>query len=218
MIKHIPIVNERNVGVEIEGTSIECPYCHQTQIPEMYCAIKLKSFTHIIFCQCTNEKCRVAFNRLYDSNGKEFFAIAQGKLKSKGFNDEINSLSPSFVQIYNEAYSAEQMELSQITGVGYRKALEFLIKDYLISLHSEKEDSIKTKPLGRCISEDIDDARIKSVAERATWLGNDETHYVRKWENKDVSHLKTLIDLCLHWIEAEISTRKLLEDMPEGKK
>lgn len=38
-----------------------------------------------------------------------------------------------------------------------------------------------------------------------------------EWEDKDVSHLKALIDLCLHWIEAEISTRKLLEDMPEGK-
>lgn len=48
--------------------------------------------------------------------------IIQAKLKSRGFNDEVEKLSPSFVQIYNEAYSAEQMKLSQITGVGYRKA------------------------------------------------------------------------------------------------
>lgn len=110
------------------------------------------------------------------------------------------------------------MKLSQIMGVGYRKALEFLIKDYLISLHPDKDASIKAKLLGRCISDDINDIKIKSVAERATWIGNDETHYVRKWEDKDVSHLKALIDLCLHWIEAEISTRKLLENMPDGKK
>lgn len=28
--------------------------------------------------------------------------------------------------------------------------------------------------------------------ERAAWLGNDETHYVRKWPEKDVKDLKSL--------------------------
>jgi hypothetical protein len=45
-------------------------------------------------------------------------------------------------------------------------------------------------------------------------LGNDETHYVRKWEEKDVSYLKDLIDICIHWIEAEIKTKRMLDELP----
>lgn len=53
------------------------------------------------------------------------------------------------------------------------------------------------------------------MASRAVWLGNDETHYTRKWEDKDINDLKSIIELTLHWIESEIRTQKLLEDMPE---
>jgi hypothetical protein len=34
-------------------------------------------------------------------------------------------------------------------------------------------------------------------------LGNDELHYVRKWENKDINDLKKLIDATLHYISLE---------------
>ena len=71
--------------------------------------------------------------------------------------------------------------------------------------------------MGSCINEDVSDERIKQVAKRATWLGNDETHYVRKWEDKDVKDLVSLIDLTIRWIESEIETKKLLESMPERK-
>lgn len=219
MKKYIPFVNSSNNGIQIEQTSVECPYCHKIHIPEMYSAILYKDFNEcFIFCECIDKDCGFAFTRIYNISKDEFIDIIQAKLISKEFSYAINNLSPSFVQIYNEAYSAEQMNLSQIMGVGYRKALEFLIKDYLISLDPDKEVNIKAKPLGRCIDEDIDDAKIKNVAVRATWLGNDETHYVRKWVDKDVTHLKALIDLCLHWIEAETSTKQLLEDMPKGGK
>ena len=48
-------------------------------------------------------------------------------------SDIISELSPNFCEIYNQAYIAEQTNLMQICGTGYRKSLEFLIKDYLIS-------------------------------------------------------------------------------------
>jgi hypothetical protein len=135
----------------------------------------------------------------------------------KLFKPSITELSPDFCFIYNEAYAAEQMELNQISGVGYRKSLEFLVKDYLISLNSDKAENIKNNTLGNCIN-DIEDTRIKEIAKRATWLGNDETHYIRKWESKDVSHLKILIDLCINWIDTDIETKKILEDMPDPKR
>jgi hypothetical protein len=59
--------------------------------------------------------------------------------------------------------------------------------------------------------------QIKEIAKRAAWLGNDETHYVRKWEDKDLKDLKKLISLTLHWIEVETLTLEVIADMPEGK-
>jgi hypothetical protein len=105
--------------------------------------------------------------------------------------------------------------LLEICGVGYRKSLEFLIKDYLIKLDSTKEAEIKIKFLGKCIEEDIKNENIKNVAKRATWLGNDETHYLKKWEGKDLQDLKNLIDLTVHWLEMEDLTQKAIDDMPE---
>ena len=69
--------------------------------------------------------------------------------------------------------------------------------------------------LGKCINEHIENQKLKDIAKRATWLGNDETHYVRKWQGKNITDLKLLIDLTVHWIETEILTEKLIAEMPE---
>ena len=49
-------------------------------------------------------------------------------------------------------------------------------------------------------------------------MGNDETHYVRKWEDKDLEDLKKFIQLTEHWIESEHLTREAIAEMPKGKK
>ena len=103
---------------------------------------------------------------------------------------------------------------SKCAGSATEKALEFLIKDYLIKKHPEDEAAIKAKPLGRCIDDDVEDPKTKAVAKRATWLGNDETHDQRLWIDKDLSDLKTLITLVLYWIEAEHLTEEALTSMP----
>ena len=81
--------------------------------------------------------------------------------------------------------------------------------------YEDKKQNIKDKKLGQCISEDIGDVRIKEMARRATWLGNDETHYIRKWEENDLSDLKKLIEIVLHFIEMEELSKKYLEEMEE---
>ena len=97
--------------------------------------------------------------------------------------------------------------------------MEFLIKDYLISNTTEdtEKEKIKKEFLGAIIEKRVKHAQLKAVAKRATWLGNDETHYERKWQDKDISDLKDLIDLTIRWIETDKLTEKLLHDMPEGK-
>ena len=70
--------------------------------------------------------------------------------------------------------------------------------------------------LGKCIEDLIDETRIKSCAKRAAWLGNDETHYTRKWEEKDINDLKSLINMTVNWIDLVIESDKYLTSMPEG--
>ena len=93
--------------------------------------------------------------------------------------------------------------------------MEFLIKDYAIHNKPTEKEKIEKKLLGPCIADYVDDNRIKTVAKRAVWLGNDETHYVRKWEGKNLEDLKKLIELTVHWIEMEYLTKSFETEMPE---
>lgn len=129
------------------------------------------------------------------------------------FSEHVAKVSPQYVEIFIQANRAEAFGLGEIAGVGYRKALEFLVKDYCITKHPDDEEDIKTKMLGPVIENFVDNQNVKQCAKRAAWLGNDETHYVRRWVEKDIKDLKLLIRLTVGWIEQEILTDILLKDM-----
>ena len=206
---------------EIERKSVKCPFCGVINIPEYLFLKNVERSDFLnVFTQCTNPTCRNMFITQFSTVGVRkpvFTKILPTALPEKRtFSNIISELSPIFCEIYNQAYIAEQTNLMQICGTGYRKSLEFLIKDYLIStLPEDQHEAIKNKFLNNCIRDNISNINIKTVASRAVWLGNDETHYTRKWEDKDINDLKSIIELTLHWIESEIRTQKLLEDMPE---
>ena len=190
--------------------TIECPYCHSNIIPNYLCQDH-----DTVYCSCPNESCKQHFILALDKNAKFTRVVPNVKPMSKVFSEIITSISSQFASIYNQAYYAEQMRLDQICGVGYRKALEFLIKDYLLSKETDEQviENIKKKFLNNCIQENVQNDNIKNVAKRAVWLGNDETHYVRQWEDKDVQYLKKLIDLTVRWIENEIETERVLQEI-----
>ena len=211
------VLNGYTSRTDIREVSIECPFCHSKVIPNYLFLHKDQ-----VFAFCPNSECERHFVLEFSGLSHGYTRILPSSAPNqKAFGKTITRVSHDFIVIYNQAYYAEQVSLNQICGTGYRKALEFLIKDYLLSgideEETERREQIKNKFLGQCISEDITNEQIKIVAKRAAWLGNDETHYVRKWTEKDVSHLKQLIDLTIRWIENEIETKELLNDMPEGK-
>lgn len=127
--------------------------------------------------------------------------------------EEVAMVSPQFVEIFAQASKAEAFGLGEVAGVGYRKALEFLVKDYCVTKSPSKEDDVKKRPLAQVIEAYVDNENIKQCAKRAVWLGNDETHYVRTWVDKDIKDLKLLIKLTVGWIEQAIITEMLVEDM-----
>ena len=139
--------------------------------------------------------------------------------EKRAFSEHITNTSPQFVRIFNQALASESYHLDEIAGAGYRKALEFLIKDYLcIGKNDDEKQRIIKKRLGKLIEDDVTEQNIKEVAKRAVWLGNDEVHYYRKWEALDIAYLKKLINLTVNWIENVLDTRECIQEMPDDRK
>lgn len=208
--------------VEVDKFPDHCPICNCHVHPFFVAAHQVDVLLQVVY-QCVRTECGKLFISEYSLHGfngvyREYTYSGRSIpviFKATEFSEGINDLSPNFVNIYNQAEEAESRGLTEICGVGYRKSLEFLVKDYLISLNPAEADNIKSKPLGNCI-QDIQNADIKFCAQRATWLGNDETHYIRKWETKDLTDLKTLIELMLNWLKNEMLMKKYREEMAEG--
>lgn len=121
------------------------------------------------------------------------------------FSPDLEQLSPDFVSIYNDSLHAESLGMTSICGVGYRKALEFLVKDFAISNHPDAQDAISRAPLAQCIDNYIDNPRLKALAKASAWLGNDETHYVKKHPQYGTAELKTFINAFVTFIDSELA-------------
>lgn len=191
-----------------------CPMCHHAISPNYSSGIIVSNNLIDIAFQCTN--CRDMFIGRYSHPGNHqcsYYKAWPIVPENIDFEKEIKEVSPLFVETYNQSIYAESNSLSQLTGIGLRKSLEFLIKDFLISKKPDNEEAIKSSTLAQCINNFIDDHSLVEVSKRAVWLGNDETHYVRKWEDKDINDLKVLIKLTVNWIHNIILKDKYIAEM-----
>lgn len=204
------IENNRHATVNLNNYPDECPVCHHNikPIPIFYS----NNYHHAAaLFECPHERCKNYFITYYHDkfHGKSFPYEHNACL----IPETIVSISPYFIQLYNEAQHAKAMGLDNIFGIGLRKALEFLIKDYIIHTKSATEDEIKSQFLGSCINKYIKSENIKNCASRAAWLGNDEVHYERIWINKDANDLDSLIKLTLAWIDHSEKTEEFINEM-----
>ncbi|EHP50428.1 DUF4145 domain-containing protein [Clostridium perfringens] len=194
----------------------ECPLCHCKLLPELYGVLDA-NFDKFAICYCPECDEMFIIHYSYKGDGMQGYyevnKIFPKRAENIKFDDKIQEVSEAFVKIYNQAKIAEANDLDEIAGMGYRKALEFLIKDYLIHKNSEIKGDIEGKLLGKCINENVENPKIKKMAKGASWLGNDETHYIRKWKDKDINDLKKMIDLTVYWIAYELKTEEYEEIM-----
>lgn len=225
----IPLKDSQRDEAQIDEYPDTCPFCKNGGIPTFVAAHSLESpweyneFIEALFI-CPINNCKRYYLAYYGKYGRmdeTFFLKKTGApayFKPIEFSEEIKKISEKFQHIYNQANIAEEDGLNQICGAGYRKALEFLIKDYLIQMNPKATEVIKKKPLGETIKDDIKSEYVQTCAKRAIWLGNDETHYIKIFQNKDTQDLKELIKLTIFWIESELATNKYREEMPEKRK
>lgn len=144
----------------------------------------------------------------------------------------IEEISEDYYSILDQALAAETHRLDLIAGMGYRKALEYLVKDYVtincrnayreakaandeaaLAKALSEYEAILAQPLGKIIKL-IPHELTKQVADRCAWLGNDETHYSRKWSAHDVEDLKELLGIVASFLSNDERARRYVEKMP----
>lgn len=219
-IKAIDIANERNTVTLNYPSPDPCPSCHTALDPKLISAyyVMRPDFYCRVFITFFCPKCNKAFLGQYSgklsavsTNEVQLNALIPDGFLPRNFSQNISELSSSFVSIYNQALNAEATGLDEICGMGYRKALEFLIKDFAIHEHPEKQDDIEQIALGKCIESYIDNSRIKTLAKASAWLGNDETHYIKRHPDYSIEHLKLFIDSVVSFIDSELTVYKAQE-------
>lgn len=119
------------------------------------------------------------------------------------FSDEISELSSEFISIYNQSELAEAQNLDKICGMGYRRALEFLVDAYI--KHKENVNVIPERNLQQKIQNHIDNDAVRVLAEKATWLGNDTVHIENKHPDRTITDMKNFIMQICKWIDFELS-------------
>ena len=122
--------------------------------------------------------------------------------------EHIQNNFPDFSKIFLQAKSAEEHDLDQIAGMAYRKALEFLVTDFLLINTPENVDKEWLKSPKTSLSQKIntlESERLKSVAKAISFLGNDETHYAKRHPEHDIDSIKRFLKVFLSDIENEIN-------------
>ena len=212
MEKYVSITNNERICYE---TVNKCPICNSSIAPvekSKFFNSDSKMYFFMFECPACNKGFITHYNYTNERKIKNDISYNMLKLVNSypkvpelhQFDENIKKLSSNFCEIFNQAYVAEQMNLNEIAGIGYRKALEFLIKDYCIDKNKEQEEKIKKEPLSQVITNYILSDKIKNLAKASIWIGNDETHYVRKYEDKDIKDLKRFISATVAYITYEL--------------
>ena len=224
MLEQVIKLNKNN-SVSVYKPS-ECNYCNKG-VDLIFCNAFITEF-YSESILCVSYKCPVCqqiiickyilstlgYNNMPNSP-IPYFEILGGEGISQDFSNEINVLSQSFVKIYNDAYREEQIGLTEVVGLGYRRAFEFLIKDYAMSQETDeaKKEIIKKMKLLQVVNKYFPDGEIKELITRATWIGNDFAHYETKHSDINLEDLKQLILLSVSRIDESLKIKKYIENV-----
>lgn len=199
-------------AIKIAHYADTCPICKKGQEPRYITAYIVPSGNLEVVFKCVLQRCGKLFiSRYYKSSNYYSFqsSLPNGFIRNET-SEEIKSISEKYEEIFNQALQCEQLGLYEIAGMGYRKALEFVIKDYLITFKKLDAAEISKQLLGATIK-NIENKDIKELAEKTAWLGNDEAHYERRHAEMDINDLKALLSMTVDWITYEIKRKNLLE-------
>lgn len=200
---HLKTIRAKNSNYTIEIPDT-CPHCGKNMESEQIDAVydRVARTVALIF-RCSINDCHKYFILEYsvtrDSIGSigsinELINYSYNGFQEPAISENIRNLSPIFSETFIEATIAETKELTNISGIAYRKAFEFLVKDFASHQNPEKVEEIRKNSLNNVIDMFYKEMpKIKELLHITRRIGNDETHYYREFTDIDIEDLKKLI-------------------------
>jgi hypothetical protein len=185
----------------------QCPHCHNGIEPRLIYQSIERAINYSIW-KCPFRDCGklfIAVHQIVGQGQAKFVGFLDGQPIGPYWPETIKNLKSNFIETYNQSLKAEYSGLDEIAGMGFRKAIEYLVKDYLIQRDNSLTGKIEDKLLANVIGENFNtqqEADLKDLLLRATWLGNDMTHYLRYHDTFDINDLKKLIHLVMDEIHS----------------
>lgn len=179
-----------------------CPYCNHGMLP---CVVsKYTNEKDDLFLTLECPVCGEVFIAMYHHHTlKPLISHPEPKVDNP-FKNLFEDKFQNFQECYMQSLLAEEYSLDKISGMGYRRALEFLVKEYLIYYKNNNQEKILNLPLSQSINL-IEDNKIQTLAKASAWLSNDHVHILNKHPDKTTEDIKALINALARFIESEIA-------------
>lgn len=216
-LKNIALEGYKSINLKISN---QCIHCHTIIEPIHLLTTKVDNIkkTFALIMQCPSCKKYLLFPYQKDWDEAYLLTYDYNNIPLDMYiPDQIIEKFPKFVEIYEQSLKAEAFGLNDISGVGYRKALEFLIKDFVINILEYNSDEISSLTLANTIRK-IENPQINNLATATTWIGNDQTHYERRYEDKDIQDMKMFLKALINFISYELTLKEALGFIEENKK
>ena len=209
-----------------------CPHCHVANEPrELFKWFDKKEDKLLSTWECRFNQCGRIFVVSHINDNTGFYKIERNlnglpkgpiwpkpilNLKDGRTIDTDEETDSKFIKTYLQSLEAESNGYDEIAGMGFRKAIEYLVKDWSIQTNPTEKEKILGLWLSSIIKKYFT-GDLKEILERAYWLGNDHTHYNKLFEDYNIDHLKELIDLVMVELDRDYKKRNYIENIEKRK-
>lgn len=189
-----------------------CPHCHKEMVPTIVTQSEVQNYNQnkvfAILVRCNICSSFYAVEYIYSNprqNPKQILVpYYYSPTVDLDIPDNIKEISEDFEEIYTQSETAYQLNLNQIAGMGYRKSIEFLVKDFLIFLKPDDADRILNLTINKAIAE-IDNQKLQNLARMTNYLANDQVHIKTLHPTKDIDDLREFLKNLVLLISFEIN-------------
>ncbi len=159
----------------------------------------------VIYYECTD--CHKRYITVYEINFINKLAKYIACFPTEGVfyeNSILLDVSPKFVDAYSQALKCELRGDIELAAVGFRHAIECLIKDFAIKELGIPREEVVKKSLCDAISVYLGEHDLVAIADVVRILGNDYAHYERKYPECDFQQLKQYVEIFVHLVESRV--------------
>ncbi|MBN2781902.1 MAG: hypothetical protein JXQ66_01530 [Campylobacterales bacterium] len=191
-----------NISFDIQQIPRKCPICHYESEP-IYKSGTIINYHKIdIAFHCTN--CHHMFIGKYKKLQTNKYTLVDTWPKTlRNINFEIKDISPNFVKLYEESICAYDSELIQLAGIGLKKSLEILLKDFLLHLNQNDADVINKYTLEESMENFNKKINVIEISNINDCMKKSEC-YNTKFEQSDIVRIKALINTISNAIRSQI--------------